>query len=367
MLLELKNISKIAGQETHLYNINLNLKNGLNVLLGKTLAGKTSIMRIMAGLDRPTTGKLLLDAKDITKLPVQKRNVAFVYQQFINYPSLTVFENIASPLRLKRIFSKEEIKARVHETAEIMQISNLLDRLPSELSGGQQQRTAISRALVKEADLLLMDEPLVNLDYKLREELRAEMKGIFEKRDSIVVYASTEPLDALLLGGQTIILDEGRVLQKGPTIDVYSNPITQRVGEVFSDPPMNLSKINIEANKGFLTENLSFKLPSYMQALENGQYELGIRAHHVSLNQFDNHSISIPGTVTLAEISGSETFVHLIHKNVSHDLKFVAQLEGVHNFDYGQSIDFFLNSEKLYIFDDNGKLAASPTQEKVGF
>ena len=366
MLLELINITKKVGHETHLYEMSLELNSGLNVLLGKTLAGKTSLMRIMAGLDRPTKGKIILDSKDITKLPVQKRNVAFVYQQFINYPNLTVFENIASPLRLLRKYSKEEIRAKVNETAEMMQISNLLNRLPAELSGGQQQRTAISRALVKEADLLIMDEPLVNLDYKLREELRLEMKSIFEKRDSIVVYASTEPLDALLLAGQTIVIDEGKILQNGPTIDVYNHPLSQRVGQVFSDPPMNIIEVQIENGQAILAVDLSFKLPDYMSNLKNGKYQLGVRAHHINLKPFDHDSIAITGNVELAEISGSETFVHLSHKELDKDIKLVSQLEGVHSFDYGQDVTFYLNSHRLYMFEIGGKLAAAPIREKLG-
>jgi glycerol transport system ATP-binding protein len=223
MTLTLEHISKNVGADTHLYDLSLNLEPGLNVLLGPTQAGKTSIMRIMAGLDKPTTGRLLIDGRDVTGVAVQKRSVAFVYQQFVNYPSFTVFDNIASPLRLKGS-SSDEIKQQVQSVAEMMHIEHLLDRLPVALSGGQQQRTAIARALVKQADLLLLDEPLVNLDYKLREELRAEMLEIFTRRNSIVVYATTEPLEALMLGGTTSVMDAGRLIQSGATLEVFHRP-----------------------------------------------------------------------------------------------------------------------------------------------
>jgi glycerol transport system ATP-binding protein len=187
MGISLQDVDKIVGREIHLKNINLEFESGSrNVLLGRTLAGKTSLLRIMAGIDRPSHGKILIDGKDTTGLWVRKRSVAMVYQQFINYPSLTVYKNIASPLKVSGV-PKAEIDRRVRETAEMLHIDDLLDRLPAELSGGQQQRISIARALVKDAQLLLLDEPLVNLDYKLREELRIELQEIFERREAIVV------------------------------------------------------------------------------------------------------------------------------------------------------------------------------------
>ena len=172
-----------------------------HVVLGRTLSGKTSLLRLMAGLDRPTSGRILMDGKEVTDLFVRKRSVAMVYQQFVNYPSLTVYKNIASPLKMSGL-SKSEIDRKVRKTAAMLHIEDLLDRLPAELSGGQQQRTAIARSLVKDAELLLLDEPLVNLDYKLREELRIELQEIFKQRQAIVVYTTTEPAEALMLGGQ---------------------------------------------------------------------------------------------------------------------------------------------------------------------
>lgn len=365
MRLELSEVSKQVGQETHLYPMSFRLEKGLNVLLGQTLSGKTSLMRIMAGLDRPSTGKVFVDDQDVTKLAIQKRSVAFVYQQFINYPSMTVFENIASPLRVRGGLSSAEIKKKVQTTADIMQITDLLDRLPAELSGGQQQRTAIARALIKESDLLLMDEPLVNLDYKLREELRIEMRNIFIERDAIVVYATTEPQEALLLGGQTLVLDEGELLQQGETLDVYHSPASQRVGEVFSDPPMNLLDASFEGNSAVLASSISFTLAEHMKHLAAGRYRLGVRANHVNFNRQNNQAVGIPGRVELAEISGSETFVHVAKNENGQSLRVVAQLEGVHSFDYGQQTTFFLDPKQLYVFDEHGKLAANPQQARV--
>ena len=193
------------------------------MLLGPTLSGKTSMMRLLAGLDKPTTGRVLVDGKDVTGVDVRQRSVAMVYQQFINYPSLTVYENIASPLRVQGK-PRAEIDARGAEAARLLRLEPFLSARRSQLSGGQQQRTAIARAIVKGADLVLLDEPLANLDYKLREELREELPRIFEASGAIFVYATTEPTEALLLGGKTATLWEGRVAPVRRDAVVYRRP-----------------------------------------------------------------------------------------------------------------------------------------------
>jgi glycerol transport system ATP-binding protein len=356
MQLSLQGIGKTVGGEMHLADISADLTSGLNVVLGPTGAGKTSLLRLIAGLDRPTAGKLQLDGRDITALGVSRRNVAMVYQQFVNYPSFTVYDNIASPLRQGTSHDAKEIDRRVREAAALLHIEAMLDRLPSQLSGGQQQRTAIARAIVKDADLLLLDEPLVNLDYKLREELRAEMRSLFTQRKTIVVYATTEPSEALLLGGSTMVLDQGRLLQFGPTLQTYHHPMSTRVGTIFSDPSMNLLAARIEAAQLRLSDDLAFALPAHMANLPAGQYRIGVRATHVSLASDGKDAIPALADVELAEISGSETFLHLRHG----PLNFIAQVEGVHPFDLGAQVTVYLNRARLYAFDGSGKLVGAP-------
>jgi glycerol transport system ATP-binding protein len=210
----------------------------MNLLLGPTLAGQTSLLRLMAALDKPSSGRRLLDGKDVTDVPVRHRSVAMVYQQFVNYPNLSVFENIASPLRVARL-ARAEIDQRVRHAAAVLRLEPLLKRLPGQLSGGQQQRTAIARALVKRADVVLLDEPLANLDYKLREELREQLPRIFTRNQVILVYATTEPTEALLLGGQTATAWQGCLTQHGPTGEVCRRPANLAAMRVFSDPPLN--------------------------------------------------------------------------------------------------------------------------------
>ena len=362
MGLSLENIDKIVGRETHLKDISLEFDSGTrNVLLGRTLAGKTSLLRIMAGIDRPTHGKILIDGKDTTGVWVRKRSVAMVYQQFINYPSLTVYKNIASPLKVSGV-PKAEIDRRVRETAEMLHLEDLLDRLPAELSGGQQQRIAIARALVKDAQLLLLDEPLVNLDYKLREELRIELQEIFEQREAIVVYTTTEPTEALMLGGNVVVVDEGRILQSGLTPDVYHNPATTKVAEVFSDPPINYLPGTVQDDTATVGENIKLALTNHLKSLPAAQYIFGIRSNHLSLNRTGAEDAEIRTKVELAEINGSETFVHVNYEGS----RVVVQEDGVYTHRIGTEVSIYVNPNNFFVFDQAGDLVASPARNSLG-
>lgn len=361
MGLTLEHIDKSVNCETHLKDITLDFETGSrNVLLGRTLAGKTSLLRIMGGIDRPTRGKILIDGKDVTGVSVRKRSIAMVYQQFINYPSLTVYNNIASPLKIARV-NKSERDRRVRETAEMLHIEDLLHRLPSELSGGQQQRIAIARALVKNADLLLLDEPLVNLDYKLREELRIELQEIFKKRKAIVVYTTTEPMEALMFGGEIVVIDEGRILQTGPTPEVYHNPATTKVAEVFSDPPINYIKGYVEDTQAHLGEGIEFTLVDHLQALTPGPYLFGVRSNHLFLTRSNDDDTEIRAEVELSEINGSETFIHVNYD----DLKLVIQKDGIYPLKIGTKVSIFVSPCCFFVYDGDGRLVASPSRASI--
>jgi len=357
MGLILQDVTKIVGRENYLSEINLEFAPGsVNVILGRTLAGKTSLLRIMAGLDRPTSGKILIGGQDMTGVSVRKRSVAMVYQQFINYPSLTVYDNIASPLKIIGV-PKKEIDRRVHETAAMLHLEEMLDRVPAELSGGQQQRTAIARALVKEAQLLLLDEPLVNLDYKLREELRVELQEIFRKRSAIVVYTTTEPSEALMLGGHSVVLDEGRVVQTGPTTRVYQRPETLRAAEVFSDPPINALDADISAKGAVMGDGIPIPLTGHLTGLAEGRYRFAFRSNHLWLSRRQEADIPIAGKVELSEINGSETFIYVHHGKRA----FVVQQDGVNSYSIGSDITVFINPEHLFVYDTAGRLKAAPS------
>jgi glycerol transport system ATP-binding protein len=251
----------------------------------------------------------------------------------------------------------------VRETAEMLHLEDLLDRLPAELSGGQQQRIAIARALVKDAQLLLLDEPLVNLDYKLREELRTELQEIFERREAIVVYTSTEPTEALMLGGNVVVIDEGRILQTGATPDVYHNPANIKVAEVFSDPPINFINGAVQSGTARLGGQIEFPLIEHLQSLSSGQYRFGVRSNHLFLSRTHAEDTEIHTKVELAEINGSETFIHGHYA----DSRLVVQENGVHPYRMGAEISIYVHPRSFFVFDQAGALVASPvgnTHEK---
>ncbi|MCZ0961585.1 ABC transporter ATP-binding protein [Paracoccus benzoatiresistens] len=351
MTLELRRVTKEVAGQAWVHPTDLAMGPGsMNVLLGPTLSGKTTLMRLMAGLDHPTAGQILWQGKDVTGQRVQDRGVAMVYQQFINYPSMSVYDNIASPLRLQRV-PRAEIDRRVRETAAMMRLTPFLDRRPLELSGGQQQRTALARALAKGAGLVLLDEPLANLDYKLREELRAEIPRIFEASGAIFVYATTEPEEALLLGGNTATLWEGRVTQFGPTPQVYRAPQDAVTARVFSDPPMNFKRIEVKRGEAALDE------ARWRVDVTDGQYTAGFRAPHLTLEQ-SPRAVPLVAQLDAIEITGAETFLHLLHG----EDRWVGLVPGVRKLPPGAPLTLWLDPAHVYLFDDGGRLArAAPS------
>ncbi|OWU83742.1 ABC transporter ATP-binding protein [Oceanicola sp. 22II-s10i] len=354
MTLKLEGVTKIVGRDTHIHPTDLTLEEGtMNVLLGPTLAGKTSLMRLMAGLDVPTAGRIHWQGTDVTGMRVQDRKVAMVYQQFINYPSMTVYDNIASPMRLLGI-DRAEIDRRVRETAEMMKLTPMLKRKPLELSGGQQQRCALARALVKDAGLVLLDEPLANLDYKLREELRIEIPRIFAASGAIFVYATTEPEEALLLGGNTATLWEGRVTQFGPTPEVYRKPVDSTTARVFSDPPMNFLQVSKTGARLMFGDGQSAEATGKLASLPDGRYTAGFRPNHIEITQHTPGAMRFKATVSVTELTGSETFVHLDH----HGERWVGQIHGVHDLDHGAEVTVWLDPSHVYVFGADGSLVA---------
>jgi glycerol transport system ATP-binding protein len=354
--LELRNVVKRLGAETHIHETNLRLaETGFNILLGATLAGKTTLMQLMAGLDRPTAGEVWFGGRDVTAVPVRKRNVSMVYQQFINYPNLTVYENIASPLRVARM-KRSAIDDRVHRMAELLHLEPLLRRRPSDLSGGQQQRTALARALVKDADLVLLDEPLANLDFKLREELRDELPKLFADRRSTVVFGTTDPMDALLLGGHTAALHEGRITQFGPTAEVYRRPADLRTAIVLSNPPINTAPVVKDGDRIVLgSDGVGWAAKAGARSLPNGRYTLGVRPHCISPVRKGGGGVEIGGRVQITELSGAESVIHFAHG----DSSWISQSHGVHAMQVGETATFYLDAGQCMYFDADGRLVAS--------
>jgi glycerol transport system ATP-binding protein len=275
-----------------------------------------------------------------------------VYQQFINYPNFSVFDNIASPLRVAGV-SAADLKARVSRIAELLKLSPLLDRRPAELSGGQQQRCALARALVKDAELVLLDEPLANLDYKLRESLRDELPRLFADRGCTVVYATTEPMEALLLGGHTATVHQGRITQFGASASVYRDPQDLTSARVFSDPPINVAAAQKRGAQIVLDEQVRWALPAALNTLPDGALTVGLRPHHV--RPAGQGGVPVQGRVLISEISGSESVVHFALAGTT----WVSLAQGVRSHKVGEQVPFALDVAQCLYFDADGRRLAA--------
>ncbi|MDR7031188.1 ABC transporter ATP-binding protein [Rhizobium rosettiformans] len=348
MSLVLNSLSLARNGEIHLDDVSLDFDRGcLTTVLGRTLSGKTTLMRAIAGLQEIDSGTLMRDGHSFGDLPAWRRDVAMVYQQFINYPHLSVFENVAFPLR-KRKVAEDEVSLRVRTVLDTVGLGAFLERKPSQLSGGQQQRVALARALVRNADVLLLDEPLVNLDYKLREQLREEFRGLLTSQaDATVIYSTTEPAEAMMLGDRLIVMHEGRVLQVGAPMAVFQRPASALVARIVTDPPMTIVTGNLVDGRIFFEGGLVLTAPTGLATLEQGRYRFGIRANEIEL--VDNGGIA--GRVTFGEVSGSETFLHV--DTVLGEA--VVQLEGVHRIETGSLLGLSLAPDRLFVFAPEGE------------
>ena len=359
MSLVLDGVGLRVGADDVIADVSMTLERGtMNVLLGPTLSGKTTLMRLMAGLERPTAGRIAIEGRDIVGVAVRKRSVAMVYQQFVNYPSLTVRENIASPLRVAGV-SRAEIDTRVDEAARVLRLAPMLDRLPAQLSGGQQQRTAIARALVKRADLVLLDEPLANLDYKLREELREELPRIFAETGAILVYATTEPTEALLLRGRTAALSKGRLVQMGDSGAVYRAPATIDAARVFSDPPLNEIAVRKIVDGVVRADGGAIASGAALSGMPDGDYRLGFRVEHALLGAGRADFLRFQGHVVATQLSGGESFVHIDIGGI----RLVTLVRGIHDWAPGAPATVSVDPNGLFVFDDAGHITtASPAR-----
>ena len=354
MALELRAITKRVAQVTHIKETSLVLEPGrFNVLLGETGSGKTSLIKLMAGLDGVASGQIFMDGRDVTGMSPQKRNISLVHQFFVNYPHMTVFDNIASPLRVAGM-AKSEIQGRVEAAADVLQLRPMLHRRPHELSGGQQQRTALARAIAKESTAVFLDEPLANLDYKLREELREQLPELFAGRGAVVVYATSEPAEALMLGGRTALMQDGQVTQFGPTAEIYRRPNTLVSARVFSDPPINSAPVTKNGDRVELGHGVGWQLSGPAAALLDGAYTVAIRPNYISPVRSEAAYVPMTGTVQITELSGSESTAHF---RLGAET-WVSLAPGVHRYRVGENHEFFMDPAHCFYFAPDGALVA---------
>ena len=321
--LRLTGLIKSYGSVHALRGVDLEVEDGeFFVLFGPSAAGKTTTLRIIAGLERPDGGTLTVDGHDLARVPVKRRDMAMVFQSFALYPHLTTFQNLAYPLREMKL-RRKEIDTRVRETAELLRITHTLDRKPASLSGGEQQRLAIGRAIIRRPRLFLFDEPLTNLDAKLRHDMRAEFKRLHRELGTTTLYATPDQLEALSIGERVAVIQHGQITQVDTPERLYVDPVDRHVASLIGDPPINLIKgtLKLGGNTGPAIELPFMELDGNpwrerLQALESGtELLVGIRPHDLTL--VDDGGDGVAATIEITEPQGDITILDLKAEGVA--------------------------------------------------
>ena len=343
---ELKNITKRFKNVTALKEVSFEIKDGeFFVLLGPTGAGKTTTLRVIAGLERQDEGDVIFDGENMNHVPPAERDVAFVFQQYSLYPTKTVYENLAFPLQAPiRKVSKDEIRTRIVETAEKLRISHLLDRKTGHLSGGEMQRVAIGRAIVRNPRIFLMDEPLSNLDAKLREALRVELQHLQKSQGSTTLFVTHDQIEALTMADRIAVLNKGRIVQIGSPEEIYDKPATTFVAQLVGTPRINLFKAGSE-NSTVYIENSTLHIPISHKALPK-TFLVGIRPEDVN----PTPSGKFAGELLLAEPLGVETILHI----KSGGQVITSLIPGMTDLRIGDTVHFDLLIDRLHFFDEHG-------------
>ena len=340
---ELKNITKIYDKKKIIDNVSLTVNDKeFLVLVGSSGCGKSTLLRMIAGLEDITQGEIYIDNKCVNNIHPKERDIAFVFQNYALYPHMSVYENMAFPLKMRKL-SKKDIDAKIQEAAEILNLSDLLDRKPKQLSGGQRQRVALGRAIVRNPKVFLMDEPLSNLDAKLRVQMRAEIKKLHQKLQTTFIYVTHDQTEALTMGDRIAVIDNGIIQQIDTPENVYNNPINTFVGGFLGSPAMNFIKSDIIDNK-ISINNLSFKLNKEQSTLLNGKKSVlvGIRAEN--LNDF-NPNFEFSANVQIKEMLGNEQIVYF-NANQTNCAAILPPSISV-----GKDISFKINTNNILFFD----------------
>ncbi|MEW5865763.1 MAG: ABC transporter ATP-binding protein [Bacillota bacterium] len=351
----LQNVCKKYGELEAVKDVSFECRDGeLLVLLGPSGAGKTSTLKMIAGLERVTSGHILIDGREVNGLEPRQRRVAMVFENYALYPHLSAFENIASPLRAVGMPS-EDVETRVRDVAKLLQIEQLLDRKPAHLSGGQQQRVSFGRALAKEADVYLMDEPLSHLDAKLRHEMRGELKRLHGELGKSMIYVTHDFREALALADRVIVLDKGSIQQVGSPAEIYDQPANDFVADLIGEPPMNLISCRVtqlDGSLSFESETFSLRVPPHaVPLLQNlatpRDVRIGIRPTQIAVDFRPTAPDSLKAEVYVLEPLGAVSVLtvrlgaSLVRIRVSEDFR--AEI--------GDEVWLRLAQDKIRIFD----------------
>ncbi len=360
----LRGIVKRFGKTIAVNRIDLDIRDGeFIVLLGPSGCGKTTTLRVIAGLEKPDDGRVLFGDRDVTYLPPRERNVSMVFQSYAIWPHMKVYDNIAFPLKIKK-FPKEEIDKRVKWAAELLQISELLDRYPHQLSGGQRQRVAVARAIVVEPDVLLMDEPLSNLDALLRVKMRSELKKLQRRIKVTTIYVTHDQVEAMTMGDRIAVMNKGKIQQVGRPDEIYLKPANVFVAGFVGTPQMNFFDATIEVKDDEIildTSDFKVRLPrDYLPVLQeyNGKTVIvGIRPEHIYPEGHAPNTARklswIEGTVDFVEALGSDTILHLN----TGSMILVVKISGSHHYEIGGKVKVALDLSNIHVFDKESQVS----------
>jgi multiple sugar transport system ATP-binding protein len=345
--LSLSGVSKSYGQVRALEDMSFSVATGkFFVLFGPSSVGKTTTLRMIAGLVPPDKGRVEIFGRDVTHAPIAGRGVSMVFQSFALYPHLTVFENLAYPLREEKVAS-DEIAKRVNETAAMLKLQHRLERKPNTLSGGEQQRVALGRSLIRRPKILLLDEPLTNLDAKLRHDMRAELKRLHRQFGLTIVYATPDELEALSMGEEIAVMRDGTVVQRGTPDELYENPVNTYVAGKIGSPHMNMVSATVSKDgKSIDTPLGSFAAPRILKSATGEKALLGIRPNDISIAAKGKGSIA--SKVHMLEPLGDVTVVSV--EAGGELLRLVLPESQASKMKPGDATSVALNPDRIHIF-----------------
>ncbi|WP_067689490.1 ABC transporter ATP-binding protein [Nocardia jejuensis] len=348
--LQINAVSKKFGADYAVREVSLDIADGeFLVLLGPSGCGKSTLLRMIAGLEEPSSGRILLDGNDITQEPPQRRDLAMVFQSYALYPHLTVAKNIGFPLKSRRQ-PRATIAERVREVAATLELSALLERRPAALSGGQRQRVALARAMVRDPGAFLMDEPLSNLDAKLRSATRAELIGLHRRLGATFLYVTHDQVEAMTMASRIALLNAGQVEQVGTPEELYDHPRTAFVAGFLGSPPMNLFPATITLVDGELrvrTDGVDAPLGIENRSGDGTAVLAGIRPERLRLNGIGGAEAAVRGQVTMVENLGSEELVHVTAGAVELCAR-AARPAGVR---VGDDVALYIDAADIHLFD----------------
>ncbi len=352
--LEINNVSKFFGSTKVLDDITISVNNGeFIVLVGPSGSGKSTILRTIAGLENPDSGQISIDNKIINDLPPKDRDIAMVFQNYALYPHMNVYDNLSFPLKMKKV-NKETIDKAVNETAEMLGIKHYLTKRPKELSGGERQRVALGRAIIRKPRLFLMDEPLSNLDAKLRTQMRAELLKLHKTLSTTVVYVTHDQIEALTMGNKIVVLNKGKIQQIGTPEEVYNKPVNTFVAGFVGNPAMNFFDFKMVNGSQVLFLGETFNLNTSTSILKskdllNRELILGIRPENVSINE--KHDLIFPAQIELIEMLGNEYLIYAFSKTNKDKTTFSIKTSGKSKLNTNSHIEASINLNKAHFFD----------------